>query len=124
MVLYEPMQMAAVGSCKYNRLADERFVADQIEQMLERAGVGGSIDRCSDDQRVGSLDRSNDGLAGRACLGSGQAGEDQRGGIDHFDRGQPMLQPTGVSVGAEASIDGSHKVAYECGRSRGASDAT
>ena len=47
MVRYETMQMTAAGSCKYNRLADERFVADQIEQMFKRAGVGGSIDWCS-----------------------------------------------------------------------------
>src|ERR1700722_10847208 len=98
MFRYETMHMAVAGRCEYDRLAGERPMVDQIEQMFERASVRAAVDWCGNDQRVGSLDRPNDGLAGSACLGAGQAGKNHRRRIGHFDKGQPLYGSISMCV--------------------------
>ncbi len=59
----QAVQRAAAGRGQDRRLAGERVLVQQVEDMLQRAGVGSAIDRRADDHQVRHFDAAQQDLA-------------------------------------------------------------
>ena len=88
-------------------LAGERVVMNQVEQMFERAGIGGAVHWRADHEDVGRLDGVNDRLGLRACPGAGQGWQHQRGGISHLDDAGGEVEAPGYGVDDRSHQHGS-----------------
>ena len=79
-----PGRVAAGG--EHDQLAAERVLVEQVEQVLEQAGVRALVDRAADHQHVGALDRAEDA----PDLGSGLRAihrlQQRRAGVDQVEQ--------------------------------------
>ena len=84
---HQRMAQAAAGGGERHRQADERLRADEVEHVLEQAGIGALVDRRSHDERVGPLDRRDERFRRLREVFAGERAE-ARPGVDQVDHGQ------------------------------------
>ncbi|MCY1284142.1 hypothetical protein D9M70_330360 [compost metagenome] len=92
MIDHQGMAVAATGGGEQDRGVDQGVLADQVEQVLELAGVAAAIDRRGDDQQVGRLDVAQFVLDGFRQLLAPQRAAQRPGDVAQLDEVAVDLQ--------------------------------